>query len=68
MFELKKGQEYSVFNQTNEDTFTWKKYEVAKTLITNSHNMAELKMNISDAVLLGSADNVDLQPEVLSRF
>ena len=37
MFELKEGQEYSPFNNTNEDMFTWKKYDVAKTLRTNKH-------------------------------
>jgi len=68
MFELKQGQDYSVFNKTTTDMFNWKKYNVDKSLLTNRHKMAELKLNITDAVLLGSANSVALQPEVLSRF
>jgi hypothetical protein len=40
MFELKEGQEYSVFNNTNADMYSWKKYEVANTLEVNKHNMS----------------------------
>ena len=68
MFEMKDGQTYSIFNNSNEDAFTWKQYDLAASLYYNAHEMQEVKFNVSDAVLLGSTSSVEKLPEIISRF
>ena len=68
MFELKDGQTYSIFNNSNVDAFTWKNYDLGASLYYNAHEMQEVKFNVSDAVLLGSTSSVEKLPEIISRF
>lgn len=55
-----------MYNNINMHSFDWKYYD--QNLITNSHELLELKFNISDAVLLGSSDSVDKMPKIISKF
>lgn len=68
MFEVKDGQSYSLFNDINEDPFTWKEYPLMDNLVYNSHNMMEIQLNVSDVVLLGSDQSIDKMIEVISSF
>ena len=68
MFELKDGQSYKPFNNINIDPFTWKEYNLTDALVKNKHDMLELQLNISDAVLKGSGSSVNKMKEVVSRY
>ena len=57
MFELRDGKKYTMFNDINKHTFDWKIYN--SSLKVNSHNLLELQIDISDAVLIGSGDSID---------
>ena len=62
----KLGRDYQTFGDTNQDLYTYKTYP--KQLVTNGHNLLELKFNISDAVLLGSGDSIESMTEVVSKY
>ena len=66
MFEEKLGQEYKLYNNINEDPFTFKEYP--NKLVMNEHKMYELKLNLSDVVLKGSGNSIDFMPEVLTKY
>ena len=66
LFEIKKGRQYDIFNNLNEDSFTYKSYN--KILKMNDQQMMELQFNISDAVLLGSGSSIHLTEEILNKY
>ena len=68
MFENKTGQSYETYNDINTNSFEYKKYDLKNSLMMNEHNMLELKINLTDAVLLGSGDSVKQTSEVLNKF
>ena len=69
MFELKRGQEYSIYNKTiNKDPFEYHKYDLQKALKMNQHGMLELQIELKDGVLLGSSDSVKQTSEVINKF
>lgn len=55
-----------MYNGINKHTHDWKIYHT--TLKRNSHNLLELQINTSDAVLMGSGDSVEKIPEVVSKY
>ena len=68
MFELKDGQEYSIYKNITVDPFTWKQYNASKNLRYNKHGMMEIVLDTNDAVLYGSDQSVDKMKEVINRF
>ena len=68
MFELKDGQDYNLYNNINADPFTWKMYNISEQLQENEHSMLEIRLDISDAVLMGSANSVKNLKEVISTY
>ena len=56
MYEIKNGDNYSVYNTSvNSDTFTWKLYDHDFSNISkNRHNLYEIKLNLHDAALNGT--------------
>ena len=67
MFEAKANSSYTTHKDINPTIYDWKTYENA-TLQVNNHNLMELKFDLSDATLLGSADYIEAMPEVVSRY
>ena len=68
MFELKDGQDYSVYNNLTEDPFTWKQYNSSANLRYNKHGMMELVLDTRDATLLGSDQSIEKMIEVINRY
>ena len=68
MFEVKKGQDYVIYKNINEDPFTWKPFNLSDSIYKNQHDMVEIRINTTDVDLLGSGSSVEKMPEVLSRF
>ena len=68
MFELKDGQDYSMYENINLNPFTWKDYNVEGSLRGNGNGMLEIVLNTSDAVLLGTDQSLMKQPEVITRY
>jgi hypothetical protein len=54
MFEVKRGPDYYIFNQTNKNFLTWKAYP--KRLQLNTAGMFEIKFNLSDVTFQGTGD------------
>ena len=66
MFEVRTGLKYDLFNKINSHSFDWRMYK--QQIGRNNHELLELKLNISDAVLKGSGDSVEKMPEVISKY
>ena len=66
MVELKKGQNYEVYNNITTDPFNWKRLN--STTTTNNYAMQEIKFNISDSALLGSEDSFYPTEVILNKY
>ena len=66
MYEVRSGIEYKTYNKINRDSFTWKSYNA--TLTKNSYGLQELKFDLSDVNLKGTADTTEAVDEVINRI
>ena len=58
MYELKNETGFFPLNtQVNENSNTWATYETV--IEQNKYNLKELKFNLSDVVLQGTADSIE---------
>lgn len=62
----KSGQKYAPYKKVNQDLYSPLKFN--NTILVNDHEIKELKFNLSDAVLEGSGDSVDLMQEAVNQF
>ena len=66
-FETYQNQTYGPFNTSvNQNLSDWKPYE--NNLTTNEHGMEEFQIELKDAALKGSEENVHAVDQVLSTF
>ena len=66
MFEVKDGKEYQLYNNLNQDKFTYKQYDTSLKL--NSHGMFEIKLQTNDTTLLGASSSINKTKEVISTY
>ena len=68
MFEVKqKDHTYKPINTSvNSNSSDWKLYDTNVTL--NEYGLQELKIDLSDAVLLGTGASIHYMDEAISRF
>jgi hypothetical protein len=57
MFESKGGSEFVVQKEINPTIYDWKHYNTS-VLQMNSHDLLELKFDLSDATFHGTADYI----------
>ena len=57
MFESKGGSEFVVHRDINPTIYDWKHYNTS-VLQMNSHDLLELKFDLSDATFHGTADYI----------
>ena len=67
MFESFNGKNYSVFDtNVNENLFSWHGYD--NVIRTNSHGHYELKFNLTDAVMSGTAESMKRMDLLRSNY
>ena len=67
MFEVFNGKNYSVHDKSvNENLFTWKSYD--NVIQMNTHGQYELRFNLSDAVIQGTAASIRRMDLVKSNY
>ena len=66
MYEIKNGSKFVVYDNKNEDLYTWKKYENAVRL--NDHDILEIVIDIEDVTFLGTKNFLDKIDEVSNRI
>ena len=57
MFQMKNGMQYKLFENINQNAISWKQYDLSSPK-KNQKDIMELKLNISDAALLGSESSI----------
>ena len=68
MYEIKTQDNYEVYNKSvNPDTFEWKKHDISKFKM-NKHDLYEIELDLSYAVLNGTQNHHDKMSEAISRF
>lgn len=69
MVEKKDGFSYTPYNSSvNADIFSWKAYENFSQAVINDHDLFEFKLNLSDAVVMGTPDHKSKMKVVTPRF
>ena len=67
MFESFNGKNYSVYDKkVNENLFSWHGYD--DIIQVNSHGHYELKFNLSDAVISGTAESMERMDLLRSNY
>ena len=66
MYEITSEGSYVPYGGINKDSFEWKNY--THKLQKNSFGLQEMRFDLSDVTLLGTADSIEPIPEVINRF
>ena len=58
MFQIKDGSKYDLYNNINEDPFSYKYYNITNSKRVNSHDMIEVVLDTNDTTLLGASSSI----------
>jgi len=68
MFFIQDGNKLSLYDNINEDIFTYKKYDLKSAVKINEHGLIEVELNTNDTTLMGSASFTTPLKEIISKY